>query len=105
MAFATAKLVSQWQAQFQGKILTPDMDQWETSRRIWNGMIDRRPAVIARCLSASDVRTAVTRGSKEGLGLSIRGGGHGVAGTAVCDGGLMIDLSSMKDIQVNPTAR
>jgi len=105
MASATAKLVSQWQAQFQGKLLTPDMDQWETARRIWNGMIDRRPAVIAQCLSASDVRAAVKLGSTEGLGLSIRGGGHGVAGTAVCDGGLMIDLSSMKDVHVNPTTR
>jgi FAD/FMN-containing dehydrogenase len=105
MAFATAKLVSQWQAQFQGKLLTPDMDQWETARRIWNGMIDRRPAVIARCLSASDVRSAVKLGSTEGLGVSIRGGGHGVAGTAVCDGGLMIDLSPMKDIQVDSAAR
>jgi FAD/FMN-containing dehydrogenase len=105
MALAAAKLVSQWQAQFQGKLLTPDMDQWETARRIWNGMIDRRPALIARCLTASDVQTAVKLASTEGLDLSIRGGGHGVAGTAVCDGGLMIDLSSMKAIQVNPTAR
>src|SRR5215467_7027053 len=105
MAFAAAKLASQWQAQFQGKLLTPGMDEWETARRIWNGMIDRRPAIIARCLSASDVRTAVKLGSTEGLGVSIRGGGHGVAGTAVCDGGLMIDLSLMKSIQVNPAER
>ena len=105
MAAPASKLVSQWQAQFQGKLLTSDMEQWEAARRIWNGMIDRRPAVIAQCLSASDVRTAVKLGSTEGLSLSIRGGGHGVAGTAVCDGGLMIDLSSMKSIQVNPGAR
>lgn len=105
MAAPTGKLVSQWQAQFQGRLLTPTMDGWEAARRIWNGMIDRRPALIARCLSASDVRAAVKLASKEGMDLSMRGGGHGVAGTAVCDGGLMIDLSPMKDIQVNLAAR
>jgi FAD/FMN-containing dehydrogenase len=105
MAAATAKLVSEWQAQFQGKLLTPTMDSWEAARRIWNGMIDRQPNVIARCLSSSDVQAAVKLASKEGMDLSIRGGGHGVAGTAVCDGGLMIDLSPMKDIRVNPEAR
>lgn len=105
MAAPTGKLVSQWRAQFQGRLLTPTMDGWEAARRIWNGMIDRRPALIARCLSASDVQAAVKLASKEGMDLSIRGGGHGVAGTAVCDGGLMIDLSPMKDIQVNLAAR
>jgi FAD/FMN-containing dehydrogenase len=105
MAAPTSKLVSQWQAQFQGKLLTPTMDAWEPARRIWNGMIDRRRAVIAQCLSASDVQTAVKLASKDGMDLSIRGGGHGVAGTAVCDGGLMIDLSPMKNIRVNLAAR
>ena len=87
MAFATGKLASDWQTQFRGKLLTPGMDEWETARRIWNGMVDRRPALIAQCLTAGDV------------------GGHNVAGLATIDGGLMIDLSPMKTIRVNPALR
>ena len=105
MAFPTSKLASDWQTQFQGKLLTPGTDEWESARRIWNGMIDRRPALIARCLSAADVQAAVKLAAREGMDLSIRGGGHGVAGNAVCDGGLMIDLSPMKAIRVNPALR
>src|SRR5215469_10136798 len=105
MSAPTTRLVSQWQAQFQRTLLTPAMDDWEAARRIWNGMIDRRPAVIAQCVAASDVRAAVKLASQEGMDLSIRGGGHGVAGTAVCEGGLMIDLTRMKDVQVNVAAR
>jgi FAD/FMN-containing dehydrogenase len=105
MAFPTAKLVSDWQAQFRGKLLTPGMDEWEAARRIWNGMIDRRPALIAQCVSSGDVQAAVKLAAREGMDLSIRGGGHGVAGNAVCDGGLMIDLSPMKTIRVDPALR
>ena len=68
-------------------------------------MIDHRPALIARCRTAADVRTAVKVARTEEMPVSVRGGGHGVAGTAVCDDGLMIDLSSMKDIQVDPAGR
>ena len=102
---AMASIVSQWQNRFNGRLLTSLDGEYETSRRIWNGMIDRRPALIVRCASPSDVRTAVTLARAEGLPISVRGGGHSVAGTAVCDDGLMIDLSAMKDVRVDPQAR
>ncbi|HZT29849.1 MAG TPA: FAD-binding oxidoreductase [Bryobacteraceae bacterium] len=100
-----ARLARQWQGQFEGQLLTPVDDAYEASRRIWNGMIDNRPELIARCVSAADIRAAVKLASAELLPVSVRGGGHGVAGTAVCDGGLMIDLSRMKDIRVDPVSR
>ena len=98
-------IVNRWQGQFHGQLITPDQDGYDASRRIWNGMIDRRPALIARCTSAADVRAALKLARAENLGISVRGGGHAVAGTAVCDGGLMIDLSFMKGLQVDPLAR
>jgi FAD/FMN-containing dehydrogenase len=78
---------------------------YEEARRIWNGMIDRRPAAIARCTSPSDVANALAFARAEGLQVSIRGGDHSAAGAAVCEGGLMIDLSLMQGLQVDPQAR
>ncbi|HEY2120824.1 MAG TPA: FAD-dependent oxidoreductase, partial [Candidatus Acidoferrum sp.] len=98
-------IVNRWQSQFHGQLITPNQDGYDASRRIWNGMIDRRPALIARCISVSDVRAALKLARAENLGISVRGGGHAVAGTAVCDGGLMIDLSLMKGLQVDPLSR
>lgn len=98
-------IAERWQGRFQGRLLQPDQDGYHASRRIWNGMIDRRPTVIAQCSSAADVRAAVTLARAEQLSLSVRGGGHGVAGTAVCDAGLMIDLSLQKELRVDPVAR
>jgi FAD/FMN-containing dehydrogenase len=100
----TAPILREWQRHFEGRLVTPRDENYETARRVWNGMIDRRPAVIARCVSAADVRQAVTLARAEGISVSVRGGGHSVAGTAVCDGGIMIDLSPMKDIRVDPLA-
>lgn len=74
---------------------------YDEARSLWNGMIDRRPAPIARCRSASDVSTAVRAARTSGMPLSIRGGGHNIAGMAVCDDGLMIDCSPMKHVQVD----
>jgi FAD/FMN-containing dehydrogenase len=105
MAGTGIGLASQWQRQFEGRLITPADDAYETSRRIWNGIIDNRPTLIARCVSPADVRAAVKLARAEQMPVSVRGGGHGVAGTAVCDGGLMIDLSSMKDIRVDPVSR
>lgn len=101
----TAPILREWQRHFKGRLVTARDENYETARRIWNGMIDRRPAVIAQCASAADVRQAVKLARAEGISVSVRGGGHGVAGTAVCDGGLMIDLSPMKEIRVDPLAR
>ncbi len=80
-------------------------DGYDDARKVWNGMIDRRPALIARCTGAGDVIQCVRFARQHELLISIRGGGHNVAGNAVCDGGLMIDLAPMKSIRVDPGAR
>jgi FAD/FMN-containing dehydrogenase len=92
-------------AQLSGALLRPRDDGYEEARRIHNGLIDKRPALIARCLNTADVIDAVNMGREEGLEISVRGGGHNVAGRAVTDGGLMIDLSLMKGIHVDPEQR
>jgi FAD/FMN-containing dehydrogenase len=83
----------------------PDHQQYDSARRIWNGMIDRKPALIARCATTGDVANAVCVARDRNLVVSVRGGGHNVAGNAVCDAGLMIDLSLMKSIKVDPSER
>ncbi len=90
---------------FKGKILLPDDDGYESARKIWNAMIDKRPAVIARCADTSDVVRGVNFARDNGLLLAIRGGGHNIAGNAVCDDGLVIDLSQMKAASVDPGRR
>src|SRR5687767_7280727 len=91
--------------QFRGALLRPSEEGYDEARRIWNGAIDRRPALIARCAGADDVVQAVRFAREHDLPISVRGGGHAVAGHAVCDGGQMIDLSLMKSIRVDPVAR
>jgi FAD/FMN-containing dehydrogenase len=86
-------------------LLHPTDPGYEEARRIWNGAIDRRPACIARCTGAADVIAAVRLARERDLEVAVRSGGHGVAGHAVCDGGLVIDLSPMKGIRVDPAAR
>jgi hypothetical protein len=93
------------EGQFQGELIGPDHPAYEEARQIWNGMINRRPALIARCSSVADVRAAVRFARERDLLVAVRGGGHNVAGTAVCDDGLVIDLSALKGIRVNPTVR
>jgi FAD/FMN-containing dehydrogenase len=87
---------------FSGQLLEPDDAGYEEARRIHNGLIDKRPGLIARCLQTADVVAAVDFARDAGLELSVRGGGHNVAGKAVNEGGLMIDLSLMKGIHVDP---
>ena len=89
----------------RGSILMPASDEYDEARRIWNGMIDRRPAIIARCAGTADVVDAVNFSRENDLLLAVRGGGHNVAGNAVCDGGLMIDLSAMRGVHVDQGAR
>jgi FAD/FMN-containing dehydrogenase len=86
-------------------VLRPDDAGYDAARRIHNGLIDKHPALIARCRTSADVAAAVARSRREGLELSVRGGGHNVAGKAVTEGGLMIDLSPMKEVEVDPAAR
>jgi FAD/FMN-containing dehydrogenase len=90
---------------FHGQVLLPDQDGYHTARRVWNAMVDRRPAVIARCTSPSDVAAAVRLGRALGLELGVRGGGHSVLGLSVPDGGLMIDLTPMGSVRVDPERR
>ena len=88
-----------------GQLLRPGETGYDAARTIWNAMVDKRPAMIARCAGASDVRRSVDFARDHGLLLSVRGGGHNVAGNAICDGGLMIDLSSMSGIRVDAQQR
>ena len=97
--------IDEFKAHFQGDVLLPGAMGYDEVRRIWNAMIDRRPALIARCTSPEDIVLAVGLARTHGLLVSIRGGGHNIAGNAVCDDGLMIDLSLMKSVQVDPNAR
>jgi FAD/FMN-containing dehydrogenase len=95
----------EFRAEMRGPVLVPGQDGYSAARRVWNGMIDRKPALIARCAGAADVISALTFARSHGLLVSVRGGGHNVTGNAVCDGGLMIDLSPMKAIRVDPAQR
>jgi len=97
--------VPELRASFRGTLLRPGDPGYEPGRRVWNGMIDRRPALIARCAGAADVIQAVGFARERGLPLAVRGGSHNVAGNAVCDGGVVIDLSGMKAIRVDPARR
>jgi hypothetical protein len=99
------KGLQELRARFRGALLRPGEEGYDEARRIWNGAIDRRPALIARCAGADDVAVAVRFAREHDLLVSVRGGGHAVAGHAVCDGGLMIDLSLMKAVRVDPEAR
>ena len=89
----------------RGALILPDDPDYEAARKVWNGMVDKKPAMIVRCACAADVVEAAGFARGHGLPVSVRGGGHNVAGSAVCDGGLMIDLSRMKGIQVDPEGR
>ena len=84
-----------------GEILRPGDGDYERARHVWNGTVDRHPALIARCRSAAEVAAAVRLASSSGLELAVRGGGHSIPGHSVCEGGLMIDLSPMKGLEVD----
>jgi FAD/FMN-containing dehydrogenase len=100
-----AAAVDALRASMRGPVLTAADPGYDAARRIWNAMIDKRPALIARCAGAADVLEAVRFAATLEVLVSVRGGGHNVAGTAICDGGLMIDLSPMRGIRVDPGAR
>jgi hypothetical protein len=97
--------VDELKGSLRGALLSAGDEGYEEARKIWNGMIDRRPALIVRCAGVSDVIGAVKFSRANGLQVSVRGGGHNVSGNAVCDGGLMIDLSLMNGIRVDPEKR
>jgi FAD/FMN-containing dehydrogenase len=86
---------------FRGDVITPERDEYDGARAVWNGAVDRRPRVIARCSGTADVAAAVRFARDRSLEIAVRGGGHNVAGTAVCDDGIVIDLSQMRAVQVD----
>jgi FAD/FMN-containing dehydrogenase len=86
----------------RGSVITPASGEYETARKVYNGMIDRRPDAIVRCANVSDVRAAVNFARQESLTVAVRGGGHNGAGLGVCDHGIVIDLSPMKGVRVDP---
>ena len=92
-------------ARIRGQVLLPGTSGYERARRVFNAMIDRRPAAIVRCTRADDAVTAVRFARSHALPLAVKGGGHGVAGNAVCDGGLVLDLSPMKHVHVDAGCR
>ncbi|KQT02255.1 FAD-binding oxidoreductase [Cellulomonas sp. Leaf395] len=89
---------------FEGEVLVPDSPDYDVARTVWNGTVDRRPAYVVRCAGTDDVRAAVRVARELGLPLGVRGGGHSAPGWAVPDGGLMIDLSRMRGVDVDPGA-
>src|SRR5262245_51171512 len=90
---------------FRGRLISADHADYDIARAVWNGAIDRRPSLIARCIGTADVVAAVRFAREHNLEIAIRGGGHNVAGTAVCDDGIVIDLSAMRGVRVDAAGR
>ena len=90
---------------FRGQLITADHADYDTARAVWNGAVDRRPRLIARCSGTADVAAAVRFARHHDLEIAVRGGGHNVAGTAVCDDGIVIDCSAMRAVWVDPAGR
>ncbi len=92
-------------ARLAGELIKPQHHEYETARQVWNGMIDKRPAAIARCASADDVAQAIRFATESELPVAVRGGGHNVAGTAVVEDGMVIDLSAMRAVRIDRSGR
>src|SRR5438034_4167207 len=97
--------VAELSAGLRGRIVGRDDPGYDETRKIWNGSIDRRPALVASCAGVADVMSAVKFARKHGVPSTIRSGGHSFPGLSVADGALMIDLSAMKGVRVDPEAR
>jgi len=93
------------QSSLRGNVLTRESAEYDEARTIWNAMIDRRPAAIVRCIDAGDVQRVVRFAAEHELLVAVRGGGHNIAGSALCDGGIVIDLSLMKHVQVDAASQ
>ena len=97
-------IIDSFRTRLRGPLMLPGEPGYDDGRAIWNAMIDRQPALIARCLGVADVISAVNFAREHGLTLSIKGGGHNIAGLAVCDGGIVLDMSLMRGVWVDPNA-
>src|SRR5256885_2088449 len=102
MAGVSTEVYSALRRDFEGDLLRPGDAGYEDARVIWNGMVARRPRLIARCLNAGDIRKAVQAASKAEVLTAVRCGGHSLAGFSTCDDGLVIDLSRMREVSVDP---
>jgi FAD/FMN-containing dehydrogenase len=101
----SAERLREFSTRFHGDLLRPESAEYDSARKVWNGMIDRRPACIARCRTVADVQDAIRFARDNDLTIAIRGGGHNAAGLAVCDDGMVIDLSEMREVAVDPAKR
>lgn len=101
MSQLTSTAIKEFKTGFAGSVLLPDNPQYDEVRQIWNAMIDRRPSMVARCTSPADVVHALNFVRQHNVPFSLRGGGHNIAGNAVCDEGVMIDLSPMKKVDID----
>ncbi len=101
----TNKAIEDFKTSLGGELIQPGDENYDQARRVWNGMIDKRPRLIARCSGTADVIAAVNFARENRLLTAVRGGGHNVAGSAVCDDGLVIDLTPLKGVYVDPKAR
>jgi FAD/FMN-containing dehydrogenase len=103
--FVGKRALAGLRARFRGELLTPADGDYEAARQIWNAMVDKRPALVARCSGVADIVEGIRFARDSGLPLAVRGGGHNVAGTALCDDGLVLDLSRLKGVRVDPHKR
>ena len=103
MAFEES--LSEFRGQFRGAIIEPGGETYEQARKVYNGMIDRKPRLIVKCTDVADVMAAIQLAKRTGLKISIRGGGHNAAGLGVCDDGIVVDLSPMNYVRVDPLSR
>jgi len=101
----TEAAVEAFRSELRGQVILPDDGAYDEARTLWNALIDKHPALIARCAGVSDVIASVKFGRANNLLVAVRGGGHSFPGNSVCDGGLMIDLTSMKGVRVDPKNR
>lgn len=105
MASFSTSPVEHLREKLSGRLIFPDDPGYDALRQVWNGRIDKRPALIARCANADDIAEAIRFARENDIEASIRGGGHNIAGNSLCNGGIVIDLSGMKGIVVDPAAR
>jgi FAD/FMN-containing dehydrogenase len=93
--------LDQLRSSLRGSLILPDNDFYEQSRKLWNGMIDKKPGLIAKCRGTADVITCVKFAREHAILIAVRGGGHNVAGNALCDGGMVVDMSEMSSVRVD----
>src|SRR5258708_1010532 len=97
--------IAQFRAQFRGEVIEPEDSRYNEARKVYNAMIDKKPRLIAQCTDAADVITAVRFGREQKIKVSVRGGGHNAGGLGVADDALVIDLSPIRYVRVDPGTR